>query len=390
MDEKDTPALKKYIRTFAGDMSVLQSGGTPALVPLVETKQPPKPSVAPSSVPEKTNPIPTPIPSSNVGHVSMSPLSIPIMKAETLKIEMPTVPESVSVPISEPVPEPIPIPKEVPEEPTPIETYASDFYDRIKEMHASPATVLAAEQDAAGTVSQDVQKSSRKNVLYVSAGAILILVSCAGIYFVYAQYMESFVPVILAPVTSAPIFIDDQEQVSGVGDVLLQAIERSVRSPLVSGTIRLLSDKDAEATNDSVFSALQTPAPNIILRNLKATNSIAGVINVSGKQSPFFILSVTSYSDTFSGMLSWESRMPDDLKVLFPAYQATTSTTTSRVSLRFRDEIINNHDARVYRDAEGRVILLYGYWNQSTLVIARDPAAFSEIVQRLANSRAQQ
>jgi hypothetical protein len=99
-----------------------------------------------------------------------------------------------------------------------------------------------------------------------------------------------------------------------------------------------------------------------------------------------------------------------DLGVLFPEYPAaildivatsTTATTTVKntkkaatttlptlaIALAFHDEVVANHDVRIYRDAAGQSVLLYGYWNQTTLVIARDPAAFTEIVQRLGTSR---
>jgi hypothetical protein len=138
---------------------------------------------------------------------------------------------------------------------------------------------------------------------------------------------------------------------------------------------------------------------------------MAGVINVAGNQSTFFILSSASYSETFSGMLSWESTMPHDLSTLFPAYPAPvvpvatstatstttkTATTTSKTTITvpvfiagFRDEVVNNHDTRVYRDAQKRSVLIYGYWDQKTLVIARDEAAFTEILKRLAAAHTQ-
>ena len=151
---------------------------------------------------------------------------------------------------------------------------------------------------------------------------------------------------------------------------------------------------------------------------------MAGIVNVGGTQSPFFVLSVSSYNDTYAGMLWWESTMANDLRGLFPPYPsptsalstATTTATTTPLATTtvktkkaaaatparaqttavkpppvfvpaFRDEIVANHDVRVYRDALGRSLLLYGYWNQTTLVIARDPEAFIEILGRLANSR---
>ena len=67
--------------------------------------------------------------------------------------------------------------------------------------------------------------------------------------------------------------------------------------------------------------------------------------------------------------------------------KATSTPIVSSTKLAFVDEVIANHDVRIYRDVTGKSILLYGYWNQVTLIIARDPAAFAEILQRLATSR---
>jgi hypothetical protein len=122
---------------------------------------------------------------------------------------------------------------------------------------------------------------------------------------------------------------------------------------------------------------------------------MAGVVNAGGSQSPFFILSVLSYSNTFSGMLAWEKTMPRSLVRLFPPYPVASGSTASTSSPQattvagFSDATIANHDVRVYRDEAGRSVFLYGYWNQMTLVIARDTAAFVEILKRLATSRAQ-
>ena len=115
-----------------------------------------------------------------------------------------------------------------------------------------------------------------------------------------------------------------------------------------------------------------------------------------------------SYSNTFSGMLQWEPLMPRDLSELFPPYSTpivtasstlatatstpTTATSTSSVPVviaSFHDEVVNNHDVRVYLDAANRTIFLYGYWNQVTLVIARNTTAFTEILDRLAAARSQ-
>lgn len=286
------------------------------------------------------------------------------------------------------------------EKPTPLKTYAGDFSEKMKETQASAVTVLAAEQDSSPRAPQVISgNSSRNNLPYIIAGVVLLIAGGFGAYVAYTRYLIVSAPVVLTPKTSAPIFVDEREQISGTGSALIKAIEQSVARPLAPNNIRLLSVAGAIA--ESVFSALPLSAPGILLRNMNATGSMAGVVNAGGSQSPFFILSVASYGDTFAGMFSWEQGMPRDLKALFPPFAkgfggqaasstiATATTSTPDIKPEFRDEVVNNHDVRIYRDTAGRSIMLYGYWNQTTLVIARNPEAFSEILERLRAARAQ-
>ncbi len=307
-----------------------------------------------------------------------------------------------------------PIPKPEPPKLSPIETYASDFSQRMKDTHASTATVLAAEQDAAPLRSElregTAPRSSLSNILYSIAGILFLILGIIGSYIAYTRYLTKVEPIILAPAVSTPIFVDEKEKIIGTAPTAIrQAIEQSVTRPLAPNTVRFLYTDFATTTDNSIFSALQLPAPGALLRNLNASRSMAGIINTGENQSPFFILSVASYSDTFAGMLSWEPMMPRDLSALFSPYPqptvgTTTATTTATASgsqtsnassgsltsiPAFRDEVVSNHDVRIYRDGDDRSVLLYGYWNQTTLVIARDPAAFIEILGRLATTRAQ-
>lgn len=204
----------------------------------------------------------------------------------------------------------------------------------------------------------------------------------------------------------------------------MQEIKKSIDTPLALGTVRLLTHDSATS---SVFMLLKVSAPGNLTRNISALGSMAGIVHTDAGQGPFFILEVDSFSSTFSGMLAWEPMMQTTLATIFPLYpaaviptattsvatttatttpartQATTTvaSTTARVATSslpvppvpsmkegFRDEMVSNHDVRVYRDGQGRSILLYGYADQSTLIIARDPLAFAELLSRLATSHA--
>lgn len=413
----DAEKPKQYIRTFHGDFDILKKGGTPNLAPLGGG---PSTTLGESTASQSAPPISVPTPTAPEAPVS-PPAVQPLPVSESLQT-VATAPDE-HIFLQEPVVEEPPRPAESFGEggkPSPIQTYAGDFTERMNTMQASTATVIAAEQDAKPQLVQvQPSKFSRSNVLYGIAGGVLIIAGGVSAYMAYTRYVASSAPILLAPGAVAPIFVDDQKPIKGTGTALLQALQQSVASQLASsGSVRLLYLETATST--SVFSALQLPAPGALLRNITASRSMAGVVNVNGVQSPFFILSVSSYSNTFAAMLQWEKSMPRDLAKLYPQYpspvivqplEASTVATTSAMSTSsprvttpsipaskpvapaptivpaFFDATVANHDVRVYRDSNSRAVVLYGYWNQTTLIIARDAAAFSEIIGRLATSR---
>ncbi len=280
---------------------------------------------------------------------------------------------------------------------SPLKTYSGDFSDRMKSTNASTATVLATEQDGRkapveGNITIVKESRTRGGILSVVGGIVLLLAGAVGAYYAYTRYLEKSAPVIITPVVSAPIFVDQSEEISGTGTSLAQAIVKSLARPLAKGTIRFLYRPLITEADESIFVALQLPAPDMLLRNITTAGSMAGVVTTHSA-NPFFVLSVASYTDTFAALLAWEPRMPHDLGALFPPEAnpplAGVATTTPPAVLVFHDEVIVNHDARVYRDTGGREQIVYGYWNQYTLVIARDSSAFAEIIGRLATSRKQ-
>lgn len=301
-----------------------------------------------------------------------------------------------------------------PPELSPIHTYTTDFSREVGETRASAAAILAAEADArrAAPLPRPLPAPRSRRSMYVAIA--LIVLGGGTLAFAYARYLVNTGPVALAPVPASPIFADEREAITGEGSALMQAFKQAVGRPLPEGTVRLVYNPSATTTDSSIFNALALSAPAVLLRNIDAGRSMAGVVSAAGLQTPFFILSVASYGETFAGMLAWESGaggtlpLTRALSALYPAYPAlalaeassTASTTAPQAAPDlspvvvppapregFADEVVGNHDARVYRDEAGRSIVLYGYWDQRTLVIARDETAFAAILDRLASAR---
>lgn len=209
------------------------------------------------------------------------------------------------------------------------------------------------------------------------------------------------------------IFADQEARIEGSGRELRQALLSLSDRDLGEGEVVLAYATYSTTTKNGVvempvsggalLAAMELPFPQIVARNIADEASI-GMIRAKGEIRPFFILRVSSYERTFAGMLSWERTIKDDLASFYPAFtrapievvSAATSTATSTKPVatsspaqpvfieRFRDDIVDNHDVRVLRDEENNTLMVYGYRDKTTLVIARSEEAFREVVRRLA------
>lgn len=343
-----------------------------------------------------------------------------------------SVPDVTPLPNIEPVieaPDVLPVPSPSPspildESPSPLHTYKTDFSDRIDTEKASTFSVLAAQSDAAGapTPPQTTQAPSRKSVFIIVSGILLLVIATGGSYAVYRYVSKkSFVPNIQT--VSSLVFADERVELTSEGGELQRVLLASLAKPLPEKKVRVFYTTESTSTSEGgvvttilpggrVLGALQLRAPDLLLRNI-APESTVGAITARNETRIFFILRVLSYERTFAGMLSWEGTMADELSAFYPGFTApppppTVITTTKIIKGKrviststvetpappyippqFTDEIASNHNVRVLKDSYGNTILLYGYRDKSTLIIARNEAAFAELINRLSATKQQ-
>ncbi len=386
-----------HIRTFAMDVAALTGKPLPKNVPNVPAPQSAPPKVAPVVAKEPVQVVPPPAPAPSRDEI--------LARLREKALATPSVPERAPSGIPA-VLKPIP-----PARPTPLHTYTSDFAEHAKQQGATPLSVLAAEQDAARMGAPEALTVKKKSAwLPIVAGALLILAGAASVYFAYyfithrpGVPIETFVPSL--------IFADDHVRIEGVGSELQERLADLSALELREGGVAIAYLTYASTTPEgrtleepaaggALVRALGLTAPDILLRNTEPASTV-GVVKASGETRPFLILRVASFERTFAGMLVWEKTMADDLRVFYPPYEAlapvqvatTTAATTTPPApaplLEFTDYTIANHDVRTLKDASGRTILLYGYRDKETLIIARNEAAFEELVSRLSATRAQ-
>jgi hypothetical protein len=377
---------------------------------------PPRPLPPPAPLPRPLPPPPIPPPAPLPRPLPPPPRPLPPPPPpRPLPPPIPIAPPAPPTPVAPPAP-PVPEPK-----PAPFHSFSSDFADRIDQQHASTFSVLAAQNDAP-VIRRTAPKKSLP-LLTIIAGIVLVTVGAIGVYTAY-RFMTAVAPIAASPSASYIIVPDEKTVLKGSGLTLLDNLAQVANQPLPANTVLMTYITTATTTADGVaeapasggafITALELPAPDVLLRNIDPT-SMVGVVNDGTQTRPFFILRVDSYESTFAGMLDWESSMQNDLATLYPAYPesvqaapvVTTSTTTtssesknatsqtvqstsvpvSYLPPQFVDEVVANHNARALRDSENRTILIYGYADNQTLIIARDEAAFTLLLERYETSQ---
>lgn len=382
-----------------------------ALIPVQQQRPAPEPLIVPATPPQ---PVPQPPPA------PVRPIPPPIPPAPPKPAEQPFAIPMDATPGIPPLtrraptpPPPTPMPE--PEKAAMYHGYSTDLANRINREQASTFTVMAAQADSgARTVvrSRDTTRPAPKPTVIIAT--LLIVFGITGLGLATYIVMNSDTDIVIGPSVPSLIAADEFKELEGVtGAELMRDLRDVSYEPLVSGNVLVTYVTSASTTakdaiikvpqqGGTLIKALPLLAPDILTRNIRPESTV-GVISAGRETRPFFILKVSSFERTFAGMLAWEQTMRGSLQQLFPPYPNeaipepvvdTTATTTASTTpivapvttpspTAFVDALVRSHDVRVLRDSAGRSLMLYGYKDKETLIIARDEAAFLELVNRL-------
>ena len=129
----------------------------------------------------------------------------------------------------------------------------------------------------------------------------------------------------------------------------------------------------------TLFETRTTPA---FLRSL--TDSLLVGVTVGTENHTFLLIKSNSYPNSFSGMLTWERGMFDDMKDFF----SIPANSVTNISL-FKDKVVKNQDTRVLVDDTGKTVLLYTFLgsNQDLLLITNNEAVVGIVADRLTQAK---
>jgi len=159
-----------------------------------------------------------------------------------------------------------------------------------------------------------------------------------------------------------------------------------------------LKEKSGEAdvvlSSEQFVSLFELDAPQALLRTFdtdymvgsyleKTTKTLdaEGQEQIETETHPFIIFKIKDYNQAYASMLAWESLLLNDMFVLFDTDVAGQRSVLFEKP--WKDIILDNKDARILYDKDGKDILFYIFTSKDTLLITDSKQAIKEISARL-------
>lgn len=258
-----------------------------------------------------------------------------------------------------------------------IRTYQGDVAEALQRQKESLVSIQQAEhikRQSLGTMSEATEGSGNKKKFFLLLGTLILLaLGAVGVWYTYFQYKsQTAVPVLTTP-ENRFFSIDSEENLSVASSSRLDFIHTIsiVEASVAPSETKqfLLNIKTAE-----LFKILETRAPGSLTRAL-------GPEFMLGAYGPnnFLIFKLTSFENTFAGMLNWEANIAMDIGPLFSTRELLRDSTSTPV---FIDVTDRNKDIRALFIGS-KYVMLYSFFDNQMLIITDDMETMRVLIERL-------
>jgi hypothetical protein len=336
---------------------------------------------------QQTSPPKTPVSAFNVlNNQKYTPTETPVTHTAPI-VENPTGPKSI------------------------VRTYKSDLESAIQTNHLSSINIAIAENqkmhrvilpEQSGVDSEDNGSAGNpkyRKILILSA--ILVIFGIIAIITVYLLSVSTTQQAIItrefpALITTEVTNESNLETISK--NILIDTLAGKINSTKVPQnnfyatfitTGSTTAKKLISSTEFITLTKLDVPS---LLKRTLLPNYMIGSYSY-GVNFPFIIFRTSSFENTYTGMLDWEKSLEKDLTILFrlPGYDAPRGIAEQLTAVNFKkfeDAVVSNKDVRLIRNEAGKIILIYGIVDKTTVIITTSDTAFKEIVNRLNKEKA--
>lgn len=275
-----------------------------------------------------------------------------------------------------------------------VETFANDMAEVIENDNEGLIKKIIQEEEGHEEEKKNLLPESKKNKILMLLGAIFIIVSMVILFFLILNngnktvtVEKQFVPPIFNEKTSLL-------EVGGLKkDEIAQAVLKEINTTEVKDGgvegIYLSENKQIIGLRRflSLIGSSFDPGENTLFVN---DNFLMGVVNVkagdvrASGEGFFLLLGVRSTADIFDALRAWEGKMFLDLHGFIGI--PLSNDTGYLLTKSFEDGVVENKNARILYDNNGKMVLAYVFTSDTSVTITNSAEAVHEIILRLTSA----
>ena len=275
-----------------------------------------------------------------------------------------------------------------------IQTYAEDVAKAIESGQGGVIKEIIHREERQEAEKENLSPESKKNKLFMFISITLIFLAII-VLIVYATFKEQISTVSVKP-QFTPIIFTDQNVFLEISGFTKDKIAQTILNEVNNTKVKIGGVEGIYLTENKNI-VLFRKLISLIKGNLsleKVTflndNFLLGVVNkgennISSGKDLFILLKIRSIVDIFDGMRLWENKMFNNLHGFFGV--GINADTSYLLTKDFEDGIVENKNARILCDKDGKIVFMYVFVDETSLIITNTNVATYEIMLRLAGSR---
>jgi len=277
-----------------------------------------------------------------------------------------------------------------------VQTYAQDMAKVIENDKSGLVKKIIHGEQEHEIEKNNTSPESKKNKFFMLVSLLFILIGSATLLFFLFKKNDNTVPI---GQQFVPIIFNDQSAFLEVSSFNKDQIAQTVLNEISSTKVKTGGVEGIYLTENKKIIGLRRfislikssfiPGDNTLFVN---DNFLLGVVNnetaSSGGKDFFIILKVRSAADIFDSLRAWENKMFLDLHGFFGV--GVLPETQYLSTKEFQDSVIENKNARVLYDKDGKIVMMYIFADDNSVIITNTDNVAQEIMLRLAASQIKQ
>ena len=269
-----------------------------------------------------------------------------------------------------------------------VETFADDMAGVIGENENGAIKKIIEEEEKYNAAYDKVSPESKKNKIYLYVGILLVALSFGAVIMVYLLRTEIFT-VEVAP-QYVPVVFTDKTEFKEISGLKKEQVIQTILNEAKTGDYKSGGLEGIYLTIDKKVIGFRKFL-DLLEANLDRTkiefigdNFLIGAYNNDSKDL-VILLKMRSVVDVFDTMRGWEGKMFSDSHSLFGV--DLNADTRYLLEKNFEDGIVQNKNARILYDNQGKVVMMYVFAEDDSLIITNSESAVMEVISRLTGSQ---